>query len=147
MGLCFDLVRRVSTVPAVDVLKVFDAVVFNFLIGNGDAHGKNFSFLHEQGQSRLAPLYDLVCTQAYPHLDSQMAMKIGAERDPSKIGQKDWLKFFKEAQVGPARAIRRMRDLAERVQVAVHAWAALHPDDAVVTEKIGQNCTRILSLR
>lgn len=143
---CFDLVRAVSAVPAVDVLRLFDAVVFNFLIGNGDAHGKNFSFLHEQGESRLAPLYDLVCTQAFPHLDPQMAMKIGDERDPGKVRQKDWLKFFKEAQVGPTQAIRRMTDLAKRTQESACTWATLHPEDAAVTSLIGQNCTQILSL-
>jgi len=45
---CSDLVSRVSSAPAVDVLRLFDAVVFNYLIGNGDAHGKNFSLLRDE---------------------------------------------------------------------------------------------------
>ena len=52
-------------------------MVFNFMIGNGDAHGKNFSFLYADGQTRFAPFYDLVCTQAYSNLSADMTMKIG----------------------------------------------------------------------
>ncbi|HEY3897955.1 MAG TPA: type II toxin-antitoxin system HipA family toxin [Chthoniobacter sp.] len=53
---CFALVRTISSVPGPDVLKLFDAVIFNFLIGNSDAHGKNFSFLYTVTGARLAPL-------------------------------------------------------------------------------------------
>ena len=42
------------------------AVTLNVLLGNGDAHGKNFSMLHlASGALTLAPLYDLVSTLAY----------------------------------------------------------------------------------
>src|SRR5690606_42040524 len=38
---CFDLLRKVSSLPVVDLGHLLDAVIFNFLIGNHDAHGKN----------------------------------------------------------------------------------------------------------
>ncbi len=37
-------------------------------IGNCDGHAKNFSLLREGDSLRLAPLYDLVSTRAYPAL-------------------------------------------------------------------------------
>ena len=43
---CFELIREASTTPALDLLTLLDAVTFNFIIGNNDAHGKNFSFLY-----------------------------------------------------------------------------------------------------
>ena len=82
---CFELVRSVSSAPAVDLLRLFDAVLFNYLIGNGDAHGKNFSLIYEGREIRLAPFYDLVCTQAYPELSKTMAMKLGGERNPEEL--------------------------------------------------------------
>ena len=112
---CFALVRAVSAVPGPDVLRLFDAVAFNFVIGNSDAHGKNFSFLYDGGSARLAPLYDLVCTQVYPDLAEEMAMKIGDERKPSKIGARNWRNFFKEAGFGEATAERRLLTLVHRV--------------------------------
>jgi serine/threonine-protein kinase HipA len=51
------------------------AVTINALIGNGDAHGKNFSLLHDApGALRLAPLYDLLSTLVYG--DDRLAMHI-----------------------------------------------------------------------
>jgi serine/threonine-protein kinase HipA len=110
---CFELVRSHSTAPAADMLRLFDAVVFNFLIGNNDAHGKNFSFLREGREIRLAPLYDLVSTELYPELSGNMAMKIGRAKRADDVLQKDWLAFFQEAGVGATPALQRMKKLAK----------------------------------
>ena len=141
---CFALLREVSSAPGPDILALFDAVVFNFLIGNSDAHGKNFSLLRsESGQVRLAPLYDLVCMQVYSGLLDELAMKIGKERKPSRIQIRDWLKFFEDAELGKPQAKRRLRDLTSQVQKEV---AKLKVQDSVL-EKISllilDNCKRI----
>ena len=61
-------------------MALLDAVIFNFVIGSNDAHGKNYSLLYYADASvRFAPLYDLVCTVYYPELTDNMAMKIGNE--------------------------------------------------------------------
>ena len=55
--------------------RLLEAVTVNALIGNGDAHAKNFSLLHtEDGALTLAPLYDLMCTLHYG--DDRLAMYI-----------------------------------------------------------------------
>ena len=108
---CFELVREVSTVPGVDMLRLFDAVVFNYLIGNNDAHGKNFSLLRDADGIRLAPLYDLVCSSAYPAIANSMAMKIGGEREPTKLAAKHWEKFFHDVGLGVTPAIKRLQNL------------------------------------
>ncbi len=55
--------------------RLLEAVTVNALIGNGDAHAKNFSLLHaEDGALTLTPLYDLMCTQYYG--DDRLAMYI-----------------------------------------------------------------------
>ena len=115
---CFELIRSVSTIPGPDLLRLFDAVVFNILIGNNDAHGKNFSLLREKGAIRLAPLYDLVSTQAYPDLASDMAMKLGGERNPRRLAAKNWGFFFDHAGISHAIAQRRLSTTAERILAA-----------------------------
>ena len=63
----------VATADSVELLMA--AVTFNVLIGNGDAHAKNFSLLHDpSGALRLAPLYDLMSTLYYG--DDQLAIYI-----------------------------------------------------------------------
>lgn len=72
---CFQLLREMA-LPAVDVIEFLRRIIFIFLIGNGDAHAKNFSILHQGRGSRLAPAYDLLSTAVYPNLPAKLAMKI-----------------------------------------------------------------------
>lgn len=74
-----------------DLARLLDAVVFNYLVGNNDdAHGKNFSQLYRYAgkaipMSQFAPLYDIVSTACYPELTSEMAMKIGGEYSSNRV--------------------------------------------------------------
>jgi len=66
-------VRRV-----LDLTRLMDAVIFNFLVGNNDAHGKDFfAALSQRGHGEpgdaLAPLYDVVSTRYYPELARELA--------------------------------------------------------------------------
>jgi serine/threonine-protein kinase HipA len=52
--------------------------LFQFLIGNSDAHGKNFSFfVRRAGYLEPAPWYDLVSVIQYGHFDTDLAMAFG----------------------------------------------------------------------
>lgn len=119
---CFDLIRKVSTTPAPDLLTFLDALVFNYLIGNNDAHGKNFSFLYQRDASsssgyiaRLAPLYDLISTSRYPNLTPKMAMKIGKKYLPTQLGLEHWQQLWKEAGFTESQAYKRVIQFAEKV--------------------------------
>ena len=59
-------------------------VTLNVLIGNGDAHAKNFSLLHEpSGALHLAPAYDLMSTLIYG--DDRLAMYIDDVRRTDRV--------------------------------------------------------------
>ena len=90
---CFDLVRRVSSDPTGDLLRLLDWVIFNFLIGNHDAHAKNLSLIYRGGQTRLAPFYDLISTAAYPSLSEKFAMRIGGANAARYMSMRDWHRF------------------------------------------------------
>jgi len=66
----------VTLQPALAVLALLDVTIFNVIVGNADAHGKNFSLLLGNAVA-LAPSYDLLCTVAYPELSPRFAMKVG----------------------------------------------------------------------
>lgn len=52
--------------------------LFQFLIGNSDAHGKNFSFfVRPGGYLAPTPWYDLVSVAQYGHFDTDLAMAFG----------------------------------------------------------------------
>jgi len=61
--------------PAAAGLELFKQLVFNWLIGNGDAHAKNYSIIEgAAGEWVVAPAYDLLCTRFYD--DRTMALAI-----------------------------------------------------------------------
>lgn len=145
---CFELVRSVSTIPGPDLLRLFDAIVFNVMIGNNDAHGKNFSLLREKDAIRLAPLYDLVSTQAYPDLASDMAMKLGGERDPHRLSAKNWSFFFDHAGISHAIAQQRLRATAERILATAEKFSSEGcQGTAAVLPVIRKNHHHLKSLR
>ena len=118
---CFALIRRIATRPALDVLKLLDAVIFNLIAGNADAHGKNFSILYDGGAAKLAPLYDLLSTVRYPELSPNLAMKIGMRGTLAEIDVKAWTAFASETGLGMPLVRRRVAELADSVSGATQA--------------------------
>ena len=73
-----------AVAPAADIEALLKAVVLNVLIGNGDAHAKNFSLLHHPSGARgLAPLYDLMSTLYYG--DERLAMYINSVQRTRRV--------------------------------------------------------------
>lgn len=96
---CFDLVRAYSANPIKDLQQLMEWVFFNYLIGNMDGHAKNLSFIYQAGQIRLAPFYDMLCTDIYENLSQKLAMKIGGENRPEWLMARHWERFAKEIKV------------------------------------------------
>jgi len=60
------LIDKYSSAAIIEKEAYFKVVLFNYIIGNGDAHLKNFSILeNETGLFRLSPLYDVLCTKIH----------------------------------------------------------------------------------
>ena len=95
----FALTRGYVRTPALDVLKLVDAAIFNLAIGNADAHGKNFSFLLDARGPRLAPLYDLLSTIAWPELSSRLAMRVGRAGTIEDLDGEAWARFAVDAGI------------------------------------------------
>lgn len=73
----FDLLKKTSR-PAIYIKEFINLMIYNYLILNNDAHGKNFSILYkDNGEIELAPAYDILCTKVYPSTTNNMAMSIG----------------------------------------------------------------------
>ncbi len=141
---CFELLRETSSAPVIDLQALLDAVIFNFLIGNNDAHGKNFSFLYElTGQpTRLAPLYDLISTIHYPDLSKTMAMKIGGEYASDRILPKHFEQLAEEAGLAKALVRRRVPELAEAIMSKLPSVTPEHPIAIEVAKLIRGRCER-----
>lgn len=111
---CVNFVRDNLGILAVNSL--IDWYLFNLLMGNSDAHGKNISLIHGQNAHTLAPFYDLICTRAYERLDRKLAMACGRQFDPDLIGVDDLRDLAQETGV----TFRFMRSRIQRVWERVH---------------------------
>lgn len=120
LAACFDLVRRNSRTSGKDLLSLLNWVIFNYLIGNSDAHAKNVSLLLLPEGPVLAPFYDLISTRVYAHygLAAGMAMKIGNESDPEAIRKRQWEQFAEEVGIKPRLVLTRVADLAGKIEQA-----------------------------
>jgi serine/threonine-protein kinase HipA len=124
-----ELLRRLrGPYMARDINDFVHAVLVNQLLGNSDAHGKNFALLYEPGSGvRLAPLYDIVSTAVYPEVTERMAMAIGGIDDPEQVDPAAWSRLAEECSFGGGvmplvrkraawvlRAAENWRDLANK---------------------------------
>jgi serine/threonine-protein kinase HipA len=115
---CFDLVRRATRPSAPQVLRLLDYVIFNALIGNHDAHAKNFSLLYAGQAPVLAPLYDTLSTAVNPTLTPKMAMKIGSKYKFSEVQARHWEQLAEGVGLAKAPAKRRILALARSLPAA-----------------------------
>lgn len=134
---CIGLLREWSTIAALDIRDFLDGLIFNVLIGNADAHGKNYSFLYRKGDRRLAPFYDLVCTLAWPELSKTPAMKIGKSDSIEKITPMHWQKMAQEARVGWPMLRERIELLCGKTLDWLRNDAVLSaPTDAAMAQRV-----------
>ena len=89
-------------------------MAFNFLIGNNDAHGKNFSVIHGD-KIKLAPFYDLVSTQVYPALDRKQAMAIGKTYRHDHVNAGSFEQFSRDMKFRPEKVFKIIEESARAV--------------------------------
>jgi len=110
----FRLLRELS-VSAADVVEFIDRIIFNFLVGNGDAHGKNFSVLYLNGVATLAPMYDVMSTAVYPDVGRRMAMKIDDEYSFKWISIGKFVRMAEKVGVSEKLMLREIAKMCRRI--------------------------------
>ncbi len=149
---CFTLLREVSSDPHSDLQRFLDAVLFNVLIGNHDAHAKNFSFLYEQDAAgkisaiRFAPLYDLVSTVYYPELTQNMAMKLGGEYQSARLVRGHFETLADEVGLPRPAVVQRVSELVSLCLSRLDELDISHPIGDEVKTHIAERCTRYTRL-
>lgn len=116
----FKLAEQTS-VPAHTSEQLLDWVLYNLIIGNSDAHGKNVSFfVSRAGALTISPFYDLVSVvyeaQQNPKLDKHLAMAIGDNFDVDTISAFDLLSFAEEAGIKFDLVRRRLEQMTDDVE-------------------------------
>ena len=125
MPAMFDILRKYSANPIEDQLKLWDLIVFNFLLGNTDAHIKNFSLLYgpDLKSIRLAPAYDLVSTVVYEQSTRNMAFSVAGVYSIDELHAEVFRKAAKNIGLGERIAMKRFSDMCRRFSDALSVSA------------------------
>ena len=100
-------------------LTLLQVVIFNFLIGNGDAHGKNFSVLYSSDTESLAPFYDLMSTMIYgDFFKEKMAMKLGGKYKFRDVVLRHFERLAKDIGFKPAYVEKQFLILSKETKTA-----------------------------
>lgn len=113
---------RAVRVPAKDMLQFQRWVVFNYLIGNSDAHAKNISVLIDGKGYNIAPFYDLICERVY--VLRGLALFIGGDKDFDQVGRHSWEAFCKDCDFRLPEFLKEFRKMAEKLIPAWHKVCA-----------------------
>lgn len=109
--------REHSAVPIADIARLVRWAAFNYVVGNEDAHGKNIALEYDaEGRVRLAPFYDLVCTEVYKGLKRKGAMRVGGEYRHRMIGRAHWIALGVELGLRERALLRQVIETAEAVR-------------------------------
>ncbi|MCD4796020.1 MAG: HipA domain-containing protein, partial [Candidatus Cloacimonetes bacterium] len=96
------IVKRFCAAYKVELEKLFTLILFNYLLGNGDAHLKNFSLIESvSGDFVLSPAYDLINTTVHFPNESRMALDLFIDYETESFKENGFYKktdFMKLAE-------------------------------------------------
>jgi len=111
--------------PAKTKQQILDWVLFNILIFNSDAHGKNLSFFVGSNGISLAPFYDLVNIKMYPEFEHGLAMALGDEFEEDDINAYQLADFADTCQLPRLFVAKRLKDLIGKLTGALQEEISL----------------------
>ena len=136
---CYELINEFSENRFTDIIRFIKWIIFNYLIGNTDAHAKNLSLLHGDTGIKLAPFYDLLSTEVYPVkiVDHEMAMLINGKGKYNSLGHDDFMALFENLNVNAINMMKTMKDIfAHIVPAAEQLRESLPPDTSICDDII-----------
>jgi serine/threonine-protein kinase HipA len=114
-----QIFQKQGKMKGTETIRLLQLIIFNFLIGNGDAHGKNFSILYKANQVELAPGYDVLSTLVYGNDHTEkMAMKIDSKYKFKDVATRHFEQMGVDIGLSPKLVIRQAKTLSQRIRPA-----------------------------
>ncbi|MFA6037574.1 MAG: HipA domain-containing protein [Legionellales bacterium] len=111
--------------PAITKKQLLIWVLFNLIIGNSDAHGKNISFFISKNGIEMTPIYDLISIRVYPDFSHELAMALGDEFESDKINAYQLADFADSCQLPRSVVTKTLLQLCKQVSSAFPQWLQL----------------------
>lgn len=133
----FQLLRKNVADPLTDQLKLWDMLIYDYLIGNTDNHIKNLSLLYSENLKTvsLAPAYDIISTVIYQGTSREMAIGIGGERNIDHITREHFINAASDAGLGKKMALKHFDVLVDGFEKALNETAVQLSEEGYVKAK------------
>lgn len=116
------LIDDYCTFPAIEKIKLFKLVIFNYLIGNEDSHLKNFSIITDDNQVKLSPCYDLVnSTIELKQQNEEIALTLKGKK--KYLTRNILVNYFGIEKCGLTE--KSIEKVLETISVAIPKWMTL----------------------
>lgn len=115
--------------PIKTSFQLLDWTLFNIIIFNSDAHGKNLSFFVGSKGIELAPFYDLVNIKMFDNFNHKMAMGFGDAFDLENIQYGDIMDFADSCDLKMHVVLSRLKFMANQVMQALEKCSSEIPLD------------------
>jgi serine/threonine-protein kinase HipA len=137
------VIGQFCTFPAIEQVRLFERVIFSFLVGNEDMHLKNFSLITRNGIVRLAPVYDFLNTTiALKNAREELALPLRGKK--SRLTRNDFLDYFARDRLQLNHRV--LGDVLSRFTNAIPAWLEL-VDKSFLSPESKQKYSALLSER
>ena len=135
---CYNIIDEFSENRLTDTIRFMEWVIFNYLIGNTDAHAKNLSLLHSDSGIRLAPFYDLLSTEVYPErvVDQEMAMLINGKGKYDSLNPEDFFALFRHMGQNATNMMKTVKDRFADIALSAEKLKEGLPQDTSIYDEI-----------
>jgi len=124
----YDMIARALLTYAgglADLKEMTRRLVLNILLGNGDAHIKNWSLIYDDPRRpRLSPAYDLVSTVAYMEQDTAIALNMAGVKRFNLIGLDTFAAMFDRIDLLPQRSEELLEEVRSTTRGILATWQA-----------------------
>ena len=116
-----SILEKHCTFPALEKIKLFRLIIFNFLVGNEDMHLKNFTLIRRKDKIELSPAYDLLNTTIVLNSKEEIALPIGGKK--SNLTRSDLVDYLGFTRLKLSQTVLEKELI--RFESALGAWEEL----------------------
>ncbi len=137
------VIEKFCSFPKIELIKLFKLTLFNFLVGNEDAHLKNFSLITRDQKNMLSPVYDLINSSiALQEHSEEIALPLNGKK--RNLTKNDFLNYFGVSRLKLNQAV--IQDVLLQIEQALPKWRHLI-EISFLSKAMKQNYLSLLNER
>lgn len=136
------ILEQHCTFPKLEKLKLLRLTLFNYLVGNEDAHLKNFSLIRLNQKVQLSPAYDLLNTTIVMKVTEELALPLNGKKNNLNRNL-----FFNYYAIDRLNLTERVIDQVDQeFRSSIDSWKSLI-EKSFLTEELKQEYWEVISQR